>query len=693
MTSSTPSRWPSWTNLAQRLLRADRVEDGEAFLPLSMAVGRIGSFSRDMQTGQVRISAGLCEIFGLPPGTETMDRETWFAMLHPDDRARVIARLEAAVAAGEELVSDDFRIVRPDGALRFIEGRVRFERDESGRLVRAMGVHVDLTERRAAELALRDSEQRLRLALDASGAGTFDWDIRTGTVLWDDRVRALWGVPAGELVTAEMFYGGLEPEDRLALEPIIAAALDPAGDGVLSAEYRVTCRRDGVQRWVAARGQTIFVNGQAERLLGTITEITRQKRAEEELRRVTQELEARVHAEVAAREDAQRKLAQAERMQALGQLAGGIAHDFNNVLQSVQGAAALIERKPDDPAAARRLAHMVLDAAGRGAGITRRLLAFARRDELVSEPVEPRPLLEGMQEILSHTLGARVAVRVEARAGLPPLLADRGQLETVLVNLAANARDAMPGGGALVLGAVLDPDPGASGAHGLARGTYLRLFVRDEGAGMDAATLARVTEPFFTTKPRGQGTGLGLAMARGFAEQSGGALRIESAPGRGTTVSLWLPVAPTATAGEGAAAEGAAPDDDKGGERARVIVVDDDAAVREVVAELLEDTGYSVAAFEEGEAVIAHLRAGEPAHVLVADLTMPGMDGLEVIRTAQSIRPGLPAVLLTGYAGDAASIAVGGALSGAFSLLRKPITAAALADRVAALLAARAAVR
>ena len=382
---------------------------------------------------------------------------------------------------------------------------------------------------------------------------------------------------------------------------------------------------------------------------------------------------------------------------ALGQLAGGIAHDFNNVLQGVAGAASLIERRPADQAAVRRLARLTLEAAERGASITRRLLAFGRRGDLRAEAVDVPPLLDGLRDILAHTLGAALDIRVSHPPDLPAIVVDKGQLETVLVNLATNARDAMPAGGRLTFSAGAETVPPCGPAHpsGLAPGHYVRLAVTDTGAGMDAATLARAGEPFFTTKDVGSGTGLGLPMARGFAEQSGGALLVESSPGQGTSITLWLPAEASsrlAAAGrrpaQGVAAPARVPATD--GEAPCVLVVDDEDLVREIIAEHLEDAGYRVLAASGGAAALALLASGEAVDALVTDLSMPGMDGLALIRAAQARCPGLPAVLLTGYAGAGAALAVGGAISGAFSLLRKPVGSAQLADRVAALLASRA---
>lgn len=387
------------------------------------------------------------------------------------------------------------------------------------------------------------------------------------------------------------------------------------------------------------------------------------------------------------------RLLQAQRMEALGRLAGGVAHDFNNVLQAVLGGAKLIARRPEDTRAVRRLAAMIVEAAGRGASVARRLLAFARRDELRAEAVDARALLDGLREVLAHTLGVAIQVRVEVPPGLPPLLADRGQLETVLVNLGINARDAMAlqGGGRLTLSASPEEVPaGAEHRAGLAPGSYLRLTVIDTGSGMDAETLARATEPFFTTKAKGKGTGLGLAMAKGFAEQSGGALWIDSEPGRGTAVTLWLPRAVGATAAAEPPANGeahpAAPS--RGGGR-RVLLVDDEALVRSTLADALRAQGFEVEEADGGQAALARLGGPGSFDLLVTDLAMPGMDGLELLREVRRRCPGLPALVVTGYAGDADAAAFAVALGGGpMMLLRKPIDPDELTDRALALLLA-----
>jgi CheY-like chemotaxis protein len=294
-----------------------------------------------------------------------------------------------------------------------------------------------------------------------------------------------------------------------------------------------------------------------------------------------------------------------------------------------------------------------------------------------------------LQEVLEHTLGGGIRVEVDVEDRLPPLLADKGQLETVLVNLAANARDAMTGQGTITLSAAAALVSGEDGGDPpqLRPGAYVCLSVRDAGVGMSPEVLARASEPFFTTKPRGKGTGLGLAMARGFAEQSGGALAVESEVGLGTTVSLWLPIAEEdLLAAELPITGGHAPVEEG---RGRLLLVDDEALVREITAEGLRAMGFAVRVAEGASEALELLEGGEGVDLLVSDLSMPVLDGLTLIREAQRCRPGLPAILLTGFATDTAELAMGGALSGTFSLLRKPVDAKVLADRVAMLLEAK----
>ncbi len=383
----------------------------------------------------------------------------------------------------------------------------------------------------------------------------------------------------------------------------------------------------------------------------------------------------------AEREAALDSLAQGQRMEALGRLAGGVAHDINNVLQAVLGGARLIVKRSQDQGV-HRLAQLVSEAAERGGAVTRRLLAFARRDSLEAEPLAVPPLLEGVREVLAHTLGAAVQVRLRIAPGVPAVLADRAQLETVLVNLAINSRDAMmPLGGALEIGAEAEII-GMRQASLLEPGAYVRLSVSDTGRGMNAETLRRATEPFFTTKEKGQGTGLGLAMAQGFCEQSGGMLDIRSVVGQGTRVTLWLPQAPAMSS----IIQPVGVRTPEVERRCHVLLVDDEPEVLAVLAAGLRERGHSVVAAGGGLEALGALAADPRIELLVTDLSMPGIDGLKLIEEARRLRPGLPAVLVTGFVAEAEDVLEQAAEAGPMAVLRKPVTSEVLSGRIVSLL-------
>ena len=545
-------------------------------------------------------------------------------------------------------------------------------------------------ERARAEAALQESEARLRATFEAAPVGIVFAEVPSGRLVYGNAaVEGIFRFPMrfSDSLAAYSEWEAYDAEGRR-----VQAQEFPLSRTLLTREpahgdYQFACG-DGVLRWISIT--TAPVRDAAARMVGAIVvcaDVDDARRVEALLARGKAELEALVEERTRDLQQTQMRLAHVQRMEALGQLAGGIAHDFNNVLQAVQGGAALIERRPADPERVRRLARMMFEAAERGSAITRRLLAFSRRGDLRTEAMSAFLLLTGMREILTHTLGAGIGVRVDAAVCLPMLLADKGQLETVLVNLAANARDAMSGSGLLTLAAaveVMRPNDEPDRSTTLKPGCYIRLSVTDTGVGMSPEVLARVTEPFFTTKEQGKGTGLGLAMARGFAEQSGGALLVESALGCGTTVKLWFPIAGRATP----AAPSSSSDAVAGqrGTKARLLVVDDDAIVREILTHELEAAGYEVASAADGPTALGLLDIGEAVDLVVSDLSMPNMDGVTFIREVQRRRPRLPAILLTGFATNAAEIAVGGTVSGAFTLLRKPIEGTVLAERVAVLL-------
>jgi signal transduction histidine kinase len=366
-----------------------------------------------------------------------------------------------------------------------------------------------------------------------------------------------------------------------------------------------------------------------------------------ELQRFNEQLEQRIKERTRERETALAQLFEAQKMDTIGQLTGGVAHDFNNLLMAVLGSLTLLEKRlPDDPRSHRLLQNAV-QGAQRGAALTQRLLAFSRRQELKPEAVDVPQLVDGMRELLERALGPGIELQTHFQAALPAALVDANQLELALLNVALNARDAMPTGGTLTISAAYEHEKSAAGETTLQPGEYVRILIADDGVGMDEVTLAKATEPFFTTKGPGKGTGLGLSMVHGLAAQSGGLLRINSQPKLGTTLELWLPMATTAVP---AAVDVPPPTAAPPIGHCKVLLVDDDLLVMTGISAMLEDLGHTPIEAHSGAEALGKLAAGVEVDVVITDHAMPGMTGLQLARSIQEKYSGLPIILATGYA-------------------------------------------
>ncbi|PTM45612.1 histidine kinase [Sphingomonas aerolata] len=388
----------------------------------------------------------------------------------------------------------------------------------------------------------------------------------------------------------------------------------------------------------------------------------------------TRELAAandRLTAEIAERERAEARLVQAQKMEAIGQLTGGIAHDFNNLLTAVIGSLDLLLRRTDDEKI-RRLASMALQAGERGATLTAQLLSFSRRQHLSPVPVEPNQVVASMADLLARSIGAAVTVELDLADDVWRAMVDPTQLEVVLLNLAINARDAMPSGGVVRIATRnLAAVPDALTAE-LNPGAYVAIEVADTGAGMTPAVLARAFEPFFTTKGQGKGTGLGLAQVYGFARQSGGTVRIVSAENEGTVITLYLPR--TTEVADPVAIERLA---QATGSRQRILVVDDDNDVRGVAAQMIEEIGYQVVAAASGsEALTEFGRAS--FDLVLTDVVMPGMSGVDLARRIRAVAPAMPLLFASGYA----DVATFGDELAAETVLKKPYRIGEVAARI-----------
>jgi signal transduction histidine kinase len=352
----------------------------------------------------------------------------------------------------------------------------------------------------------------------------------------------------------------------------------------------------------------------------------------------------RLREEIAGRERAQAALLQAQKIEALGQLVGGVAHDFNNLLMAVIGNLDLLSKKLGQDARLLRLLNGAMEGARRGATLTQRLLAFARKQQLKAQATDVRSLVEDMMGLIERSVGPMVRVQLVVEGAMPAVHVDPNQLEMALLNLAVNARDAMVSGGELtIIMGVQNVDEESQ--LGIRSGRYVVLSVQDTGVGMDPETLAKAVEPFFSTKEVGKGTGLGLSMVFGLAQQSGGALRLESAPSCGTTARLWLPIAMKASIAAGRTS--IAPTQSA---RARILFVDDDLLIAGSTVALLEDLGHEVVEVHSAREALQLLEQGLATDLLITDHAMPGMTGVELAREARRQRPQLPILLATGFA-------------------------------------------
>jgi signal transduction histidine kinase len=384
----------------------------------------------------------------------------------------------------------------------------------------------------------------------------------------------------------------------------------------------------------------------AHRVAILFNDISQRRAMETELRDLTESLAQRIETATKEREVALAQLHEAQKLETLGQLTGGVAHDFNNLLTPITGVLDLLSRRYGSDPRESRLIGGALESAERAKTLVQRLLGFARRQALQTRPVDIATLLDGMRDLIASSLGSSVEIRIRCDGDLPPALADPNQLELAILNLSVNARDAMPGGGVLTI-AARAAAVGPGEVPQVKPGVYVRLSVIDTGVGMDETTLSRAVEPFYSTKDVGKGTGLGLSMVHGLTSQLGGGFRLTSAPGEGTRVDLWLPVAAEAAV---------RPRFRVGDEYVRnaqplsILLVDDEPLVRSATAEMLRDLGHSVVEAGSGSDALAKLQKLD-VDILVTDYKMPRMDGAELANRVRELRPTLPLLLITGYTG------------------------------------------
>ena len=605
----------------------------------------------------------VCDYTGL--SASDMTGEAWTHMVHPDDLARVVevwTRCLRTLAP----YKIEFRVLRHDGVYRW--HLVRGVPVETDTGVQWVGANTDIDDQRVVQEGLsahnvqlekqvddrtRDLDRMWRLSTDLIVLGDTNGQIRSVNPAWE----RLLGWTDGELVGSG-FLRLVHPDDV----DRTRAELEQLSLGIVTQRFENRFRRrDGgycTISWLAVpEGRLIHAVGR---------DISAERESAEALQQVEE------------------RLRQSQKMEALGQLTGGIAHDFNNLLQGISGSIDIVRSRLADGRSddVERFMDAATQSAHRAASLIQRLLAFARRQSLDSRTVDVNQLVVSMEDLLARTLGPQIELKVAPGQDVWLARSDENQLESAILNLAINARDAMPDGGTLTLETLNSTlDAAYVRAHeGLQAGDYAVVAVTDTGIGMTPAVLAKVFEPFFTTKPIGQGTGLGLSGIYGFTKQSGGHVRIHSRPGQGTTVRLFLP---RDLAMPEAVTPLPAPDIPHG-EGETVLVVEDDAAVRMIVLDELAELGYQTLEAIDGPTALPMLQSSRKIDLLLTDVGLPGMNGRQIAEIARQHRPGLRVLFMTGYAEKAAARAK--FLAPGMEMISKPFTMDALAARIGGIL-------
>jgi PAS domain S-box-containing protein len=571
----------------------------------------------------------------------------------PEDQERGIPAKALETAQREGKFEAEGWRVRKDGTRFWAYVVIDPIRQPKGEILGYAKITRDLTERRAAEEELRRGQEQFRLLVQ----GVTDYaicmlDTKGLVSSWNLGAQRIKGYAPGEII-GQHFSRFYTDEDRAAGAP--QQALETARrDGRFEKEGQ-RVRKDGTRFWAHVIIDAITNDAGEPIGFAKITrDITERRQAQEKL------------------EKTREALLQSQKMEAVGQLTGGIAHDFNNLLMAVLGSLELVRKRLPDDGRTRSLLENAVEGARRGVSLTKRMLAFARRQELKQERIDVADLVRGMAELMQRSLGPGIEIETRFPLAALPVIADANQLEMALLNLAVNARDAMPEGGQIIISA---REESILSANGLRPGQYIALTITDRGTGMDQATLARAMEPFFTTKGLGRGTGLGLSMVHGFAEQSGGRFTLCSQQGEGTTAEIWLPMAEDVVR----PAVGQPKDEEMHADRGSLVVlaVDDDPLVLLNTVAMLEDFGHEVFSASSGQKALDILRGEDRVDVVITDQAMPHMTGVQLADAIAKDWPDLPVILATGYAEIREGTAAG------LRKLNKPFTQGELAIALA----------
>ena len=564
--------------------------------------------------------------------------------------------LARAVAENRAYHGRENVLVRSNGERRFILEHANPLLDANGRVAGGINVQVDITDRKRAEAEILEWRNRYEAAIQATGQVLYVWDTATSTVQWGGNTHEVLGCRPGDLpVTLPGWLDLIHPDDLAAFNRACeqtTATRDP-----VRIEYRVR-RKDGRFIHIDDRGRFLSADGQTTRIVGFLSDVTATRQIEEQYR-------------------------QAQKMEAIGKLAGGIAHDFNNLLTIINGYSEIVLGMLDSREESHSLVEEVKKAGERAAGLTRQLLAFSRRQMLHQRTLNLSGVVSDLGKMLHRVLGEDIELVLKPGRNLMKVQADPGQIEQVIMNLAVNARDAMPTGGTLIIETAnveLSPGRGEAGAE-IRPGRYVALTVSDTGCGIPEEIREHIYEPFFTTKKPGQGTGLGLATVYGIIKQSEGHVSFESQVGRGTTFRVYLPAVGAASS---FIDKVAAPNDLPGGDET-ILLVEDEVSVRAMTRLLLQRLGYDVLVAGNAEqAIAAFQNSSKPVELLLTDVVMPGLSGRVIAEELQALDPRLRVLFMSGYTDDA--VVRHGVEQDEVHFLAKPYTVTALAKTVRAAL-------
>ncbi|MDX1572509.1 MAG: PAS domain-containing protein [Methylophaga sp.] len=643
-------------NISEMKLAAQRQSEAER--SLSQLLSNLSGFAYrclfDERWTMIYVSDAFEKLTGYPPEEVLHNQQIDYnSITHPEDRARVTAEIRYA-SDNLKNFQMEYRIVRKDGEVRWVLEQGSDVRDENGNIVAVEGYIADITEQKAIDEVVRQSEQRFQLLSKATNEVIWDWDLRTDAIWWNEAFETLFGYDSDEQeFTLAFWKSRIHPDDRhRVVSDLDRAIADKATSW--NASYRFIRQDDSIAQ-VMDRGYLIYdeLKGQAVRMVGSITDITERLALEEQLR-------------------------QSQRLEAVGQLTGGVAHDFNNLLTVVIGNADIIHQSLPEDSKLRGLAAMIEEAASRGAALTSSLLAFARRQPLDPKNIDINALLNKLDTLLARALGEENDCQYMLAEDLWLAQVDPALLENALLNLTLNARDAMSGNGQLIIETQnIHINEDYAERHAIKTGDYVQIAVSDTGHGIASDQLDKVFEPFYTTKTKEKGTGLGLAMVYGFIKQSRGHINIYSEVGQGTTVRLYLPKAMAATdEPTRITAQEKLP---AGNET--ILVVEDDALVRDYVVSQLQFMGYQVHTANDGQSALKLIQQGIPVDLLFTDVVMPnGMSGRELADISLQLRPQLRVLFTSGYTEN--SIVHHGRLDKGILLLSKPYNRDELAQKI-----------